>query len=143
MSFTMIFIVGVAIGYLARRYSFCIFGSIVELLTLGSGHRIAAVVSAMLVFGLVQMGSYQHGPEYPGLMYFAGGVVQGVGYYLAVGCPLSLLVRIGEGSKFHLLVFVSFVAGVTFYVGVLDGPVSSLLGPIRTDRAVTLLDLLR
>jgi hypothetical protein len=91
MALSIIFVIGLAVGYVARRYGFCIFGVLVELLTLGSGKRILAVLSAMLVFGLVQFGSYEHGVEHAGLKYLAGGLLQGIGYYLAMGCPLSLI----------------------------------------------------
>jgi len=136
------FIIGLAVGYIAQRCGFCIFGSILELLTLCSGRRIIAVLSAVLVFGLVQWGSYKHGAEYPGLIYLVGGLTQGIGYYLAMGCPLSMLVRIGEGSKFHLVVFVTFIVGVSFYVGNLEKLISPVLSSIGTRRAVTMLDLL-
>ncbi len=110
--------------------------------TLGSGKRIVAVLSAMLVFGLVQFGSYEHGVEHAGLKHLVGGLLQGVGYYLAIGCPLSLIVRIGEGSKFHMAVFVSFVLGVGLYVGLLEDLVSKTLGAVSFAKAVTLVDLL-
>ncbi len=141
MALAIIFIIGLGVGYVSRRYGFCIFGSFVELLTLGSGRRIAAVASAMLVFGLVQFGSYRHGVEHAGLKYVVGGLLQGVGYYLAIGCPLSLIVRIGEGSKFHMAVFVSFVLGVALYVGFLDGLVANTLARASFSQSVTILDL--
>ncbi|MHC4089567.1 MAG: YeeE/YedE thiosulfate transporter family protein [Planctomycetota bacterium] len=141
MALSIIFVIGLAVGYVARRYGFCIFGVLVELLTLGSGKRILAVLSAMLVFGLVQFGSYEHGVEHAGLKYLAGGLLQGIGYYLAMGCPLSLIVRIGEGSKFHMVVFVSFVVGVALYVGLLESLVSRTLGAVSFTKAVTLVDL--
>ncbi len=62
---------------------------------------------------------------------------------LPMGCPLSLLVRIGEGSKFHLMVFAGFVAGVAVYAGALDGLVSAVLGPMEARGAITLVDLFR
>ena len=111
------------------------------MLTLGSGKRIVAVLGAMLVFGLVQFGSYEHGVEHAGLKYLVGGLIQGVGYYLAIGCPLSLIVRIGEGSKFHMVVFVSFVVGVAMYVGLFESLVSRTLGGVSFTKAVTLVDL--
>ncbi|MHC4065578.1 MAG: YeeE/YedE thiosulfate transporter family protein [Planctomycetota bacterium] len=141
MALSIIFVIGLAVGYVARRYGFCIFGVLVELLTLGSGKRILAVLSAMLVFGLVQFGSYEHGVEHAGLKYLAGGLLQGIGYYLAMGCPLSLIVRIGEGSKFHMVVFVSFVVGVALYVGLLESLVSRTLEAVSVTKAVTLVDL--
>ncbi len=141
MAIALIFVIGLAVGYVARRYGFCIFGALLELLTLGSGRRIVAVPSAMLVFGLVQFGSYEHGVEHAGLNDLVGGLIQGVGYYLAIGCPLGLIVRIGEGSKFHMAVFVSFVLGVALYVGLLDGLVSETLAQASFTKAVTIVDL--
>ena len=143
MALAAIFFIGLAVGFTAQRYAFCIFGSLVELLTLGSPRRLVAVVTAMLVFGLVHIGEYRHTMEYPGLIFLAGGVVQGVGYYLAAGCPLGLLVRIGEGSKFHLLVFVGFAVGLAAYVGLLHKPIAALLNPLSTQKVVTVLDLFR
>ena len=142
MALSIIFVIGLGVGYVSRRYGFCIFGALVELLTLGSGKRIVAVLGAMLGFGLVQFGSYEHGVEHAGLKYLVGGLIQGVGYYLAIGCPLSLIVRIGEGSKFHMAVFVSFVFGVGLYVGLLDGFVSKTLAQASFTKAVTIIDLL-
>ncbi len=142
MALSIIFVIGLGVGYVSRRYAFCIFGSLVELLTLGSGKRFVAVLGAMLVFGFVQFGSYEHGVEHAGLKYLAGGLIQGAGYYLAIGCPLSLIVRIGEGSKFHMAVLISFVAGVELYVGLLESLVSRSLGAVSFTKAVTLADLL-
>ncbi len=141
MVLSIIFVIGLGVGYVSRRYGFCIFGTLVELLTLGSGKRILAVLSAMLIFGLVQFGSYEHGVEHAGLKYLLGGLLQGVGYYLAIGCPLSLIVRIGEGSKFHMAVFVSFVLGVALYVGLLEGLMCRTLAQVSFSQAVTLSDL--
>ena len=45
-----------------------------------------------------------------------GGLLQGVGYYLASGCTLSLLVRIGEGSKAHFVAFAGFMGGAMAYL---------------------------
>ena len=142
MILMIIFLIGIGVGFIAQRYAFCIFGSLVELLTLGSLRRLIAVVAAMLVFSLVHFARYRHAAEFPGLIFLVGGLVQGVGYYLASGCPLGLLVRLGEGSKFHLVVFVSFLAGVAFYAGLISGSLSAILEPIGTDRFMTLLDLL-
>ena len=141
MALSIIFVIGLGVGYVSRHYAFCIFGALLELLTLGSGRRIVAVLGAMLVFGLVQFGSYEHGAEHAGLKYLVGGLLQGVGYYLAIGCPLGMLVRVGEGSRFHMAVFVSFVLGVALYVGLLDGVVANTLARASSSQAVTILDL--
>jgi uncharacterized membrane protein YedE/YeeE len=141
MALSIIFVIGLGVGYVSRRYAFCIFGALVELLTLGSGKRIVTVLSAMLVFGLVQFGSYEHGVEHAGLKYLVGGLIQGIGYYLAIGCPLSLVVRVGEGSKFHMAVFVSFVLGVALYVGLLDGLVANTLARASFSQSITVFDL--
>jgi uncharacterized membrane protein YedE/YeeE len=143
MALVAIFLIGLGVGFIAQRYAFCIFGSLVELLTLGSLRRLVAVVTAMIVFGLVHIGEYRHTTEYPGMIFLAGGVVQGMGYYLAAGCPLGLLVRIGEGSKFHLIVFVGFAVGLAAYVGLLHKPITTLLSPFSTQKVITVLDLFR
>ncbi len=143
MALAVIFLIGLGVGFTAQRYAFCIFGSLVELLALGSPRRLVAVVTAMLVFGLIHIGEYRHTAEYPGLIFLAGGVVQGVGYYLAAGCPLGLLVRIGEGSKFHLIVFVGFAVGLAAYVGLLHKQIAALLSPLSTQKVITVLDLFR
>jgi hypothetical protein len=143
MALVAIFLIGLAVGFIAQRYAFCIFGSLVELLILGSPRRLVAIVTAMLVFGLVHIGEYRHTAEHPGLIFLAGGIVQGMGYYLAAGCPLGLLVRIGEGSKFHLLVFVGFSVGLVAYIGLLHKLITALLSPFSTQKVITVLDLFR
>jgi len=143
MTLIAIFMIGLSVGVVAQRYGFCIFGSLVELLTLGSPRRLFGVFAAMAVFSSVHVLGYRHAVEDPGAMFFVGGLIQGIGYYLAVGCPLGLLVRIGEGSKSHMIVFLGFAAGLAVYVGLLHGPVSAALEPFSTSRAETLLDLFR
>ena len=143
MALVVIFLIGLAVGFIAQRYAFCIFGSLVELLALGSPQRLIGVLAAVLVFSFVHIRGYQHTVEFPGLIFLAGGIVQGIGYYLAVGCPLGLLVRIGEGSKFHLVVFLGFAVGLIAYVGLLHEPVASLLSPVSTQKVITVLDLFK
>lgn len=70
----------------------------------------------MLVFCLVHLVGYQHGAERQAAASLGGGFIQGVGYYLASGCTLTLLVRLGEGSKFHVVALGAFMAGVAAYV---------------------------
>lgn len=142
MPLVVIFLIGFGVGFVAHRYAFCVFGALVEFLSLGMPQRVLAVIAAMLVFALVHFGGYRHAIEYPGALFLVGGFIQGVGYYLASACPLGLLVRIGEGSKSHLVVFFGFIAGVAIYVGFLEGPVSALLGPVSADQTVTLGDTL-
>ncbi len=101
---------------MAQRYGFCIVGALVETLVLRKPRQILGVVAAMLVFGLVHLRGYQHGAD-PGAWSLAGGLLQGIGYYLASGCTLSLLLHLGEGSKFHAVTLVGFVAGMAAYVG--------------------------
>ena len=120
MALLAILAIGVAVGYIAHRYGFCIFGALVEILTLGAGRRLLRVLGAMPVFGLVaHFAAFQPGVGFAGMRHGIGGLLQGVGYYLAVGCPLSLLVRLGEGSKTHGVVLLAFIVGVALYVGLL------------------------
>ena len=101
---------------MAQRYRFCVVGALLETLVLRKPRQILGVVAAMLVFGLVHVRGYQHGTDV-GPWSLAGGLLQGVGYYLASGCTLSLLLRLGEGSKFHAVTLVGFLAGMAVYVG--------------------------
>lgn len=143
MALMFIFVIGLSVGYIARRYAFCIFGAFFELLALGTPNRIIGVVGAMLVFGLAQCGVYEHELEYAGPKHLVGGLLQGVGYFLAIGCPLGMLVRVGEGSKFHLMVFGGFLLGVALYAGLLDRSVSFVLDPLEFRSAITLPELFR
>ena len=143
MALATIFLIGLGVGFIAQRYAFCIFGSLVELLALGSPQRLLGVLAAMLAFAFVHIGGYKHAAEYPGLIFLVGGLIQGVGYYLAAGCPLGLLVRIGEGSKFHLVVFLGFAIGLAVYVSLLHGSISRMFAPYSGTEAVTLLDFFR
>ncbi len=113
-----VFVVSLARGVLVQRSRFC-------------------------VFGLVNLVGYRHGAEYPGALFLVGGAVQAVGYALGRGCPLTLLVRLGEGSRFHLAVFAGFLVGVGLYTGLLARPVEALLGPLTWTGAQTIGALLR
>ena len=139
----IIFVIGISVGFIARQFKFCIFGAIVELITLGTPLRIFGVISAMLIFAFFQHGQYQHSLEYPGLIFLFGGLLQGVGYYLAMGCPLSILVRIGEGNKFHFIVFISFIAGLALYINFAEGYISNTIGNYKFFNAITVMDLFK
>lgn len=142
MGLLVILPIGIAVGYIAHRYGFCIFGSIVEALTLGSGRRLLSVFSAMFLFGLVaHFAAFEQGTEFAGIRHGVGGLLQGVGYYLAVGCPLSLLVRLGEGSKTHGVVFVAFIVGVALYAGLLQEVLESTFSTFSVTTALTLRDI--
>ena len=130
-------------GFLAQRFSFCLFGSIIELFSLGSVRRVAGVLAAMLVFALVHLWGYRSSPEYAGLPYLLGGFVQGAGYVLAFGCPLGLLVRIGEASKFHMIVFIGFIIGIGIYSLLFAAIVDEFMEPLSYRGAITLLDIFR
>jgi uncharacterized membrane protein YedE/YeeE len=104
------------LGFVAQRYGFCIVGALLEALVLRKPRQILGVAAAMLVFGLVHLRGYQHGAD-AGAWSLAGGLLQGVGYYLASGCTLSLLLHLGEGSKFHAIALAGFIVGMAAYVG--------------------------
>ena len=102
-----------------------------------------AVGAAVAIFAFVWFAADVTLPqEYPGARHFIGGVIQGIGYILAAGCPLALLVRTGQGSKFHFAVIPAFLIGAALF-GALKGPVLSLLSLLQYAGAVSLLDLFR
>lgn len=143
MMLLFIFIIGIVMGFLSQRFGFCLFGSIIELFSLGSTRRIAGVLAAMLVFSLIHLWGYRSVPEYAGLLYLLGGFIQGTGYVLALGCPLGLLVRMGEGSKFHMVVFICFIIGIGVYSLLFQEMVNKFIEPLSYKGAITLLDVFR
>ncbi len=138
-----VFVVGLVLGMIVQPSRFCVFGAMTDWFGQRRSERALMVLAAVAVFGLVNLAGYRHGVEYPGALFLAGGVVQAVGYALGRGCPLTLLVRLGEGSRFHLAVFVGFLAGVGLYTGLLARPVEAVLGPLAWTGAQTLGALLR
>lgn len=138
-----VFVVGVVVGVIVQRSRFCVFGAMTDWFGQGRPERVVMVIAAVAVFGLVNLVGYRHGDEYPGALFLVGGVVQAVGYALGRGCPLTLLVRLGEGSRFHLAVFAGFLVGVGLYTGLLARPVEALLGPLTWTGAQTIGALLR
>ena len=97
----------------------------------------------MIAFSFIHIWGYKSAPEYAGLPYLLGGFIQGVGYVLALGCPLGLLVRTGEGSKFHMVVFVFFIIGIGVYSLLFQGVVRGFLAPFSYKEAITSFDIFR
>jgi hypothetical protein len=143
MRLLFIFIIGIVVGFLSQRFAFCLFGSIIEFFSLGSTRRIVGVLAAMIAFSFIHIWGYKSAPEYAGLPYLLGGFIQGIGYVLALGCPLGLLVRTGEGNKFHMVVFIFFIIGIGIYSSVFQGMIHRFLGPFSYGGAITLFDIFR
>jgi uncharacterized membrane protein YedE/YeeE len=108
-----IFLIGVTIGAIVHYTGFCVFGAIAEWFGARSTKRLMGVVTAILVFGLVHLWGFKGNipcggiwKGYAGLHSFLGGFIQGIGYVLIAGCPLALLVRVGQGSKSHIVALV-------------------------------------
>jgi len=115
MTLTCVFAIGLAIGVLAQRYGFCVFGAFVELFAMRRWEKAVGVLAAMLVFPLVHLIGPTPDTVPVDVFVFVGGVLQGVGYFLASGCTLGLLVRIGEGSKPQFVALVGCVAGILLH----------------------------
>lgn len=118
----IIFLIGVTLGIVVRKTSFGILGALNDLLRLKFSPRLAAVLVAIFIFGLINFWGYQGSGcadvgwgEFLGVHSLLGGFVQGLGYVLARGCPLSLIVKLGEGSKYHLIVLAAFIVGLSSY----------------------------
>ncbi len=144
VTYAAIFIIGIAIGMVAQKYNFCLKGAFADLVTSGSTVRLASVGMAILVFSLAWLATDVTLPtEYPGARHFIGGVIQGVGYILAAGCPLALLVRTGQGSKFHFTVIPAFLLGAAIFSALKGTLLPLLLSSFQYQSAVSLVDLFK
>ena len=131
----MTFLIGVAIGIIVHYTRFCVFGAIAEWFGAHSTKRLIGVVGAILVFGFIHFWGFQGNipcggiwKGYAGLHSILGGFIQGIGYALIVGCPLALLVRVGQGSKSHIIALIFFALGVSLF-GNFKEPIISLFSP--------------
>jgi len=129
------FLLGIILGIVLHYTGFCVYGSLAEWISVHSARRLVGVAAAMLIFagvdfwgfkGNISCGNIWKG--YLGLHSFLGGFIQGVGYVLITACPLTLLVRLGEGSKLHLVAFCGFILGTAFF-GHLRGPIVNFFSP--------------
>lgn len=135
MAAGIIFLIGITLGIVARRTSFGILGALNDLLTLKFSPRLTAILVAISIFGLINFWGYQGSRcadvgwgEFLGLHSLLGGFIQGLGYVLARGCPLSLMVKLGEGSRYHMIVLGAFVVGLSSYALLLQ-KIDLSLGP--------------
>jgi len=133
------FLIGLAIGVVVHYTGFCVFGPIAEWFGARSTRRLMGVASAIFVFGFIHVWGFQGNlpcggiwKGYAGLHSFLGGFIQGIGYVLIVGCPLALLVRLGQGSKSHMIAVVFFALGVSLF-GHFKEPIVNLLSPFTLE----------
>jgi peroxiredoxin len=141
---TTAFLIGVTIGVTVHYTGFCVFGPIAEWFGARSTRRLIGVVAAISVFGLIHFWGFQGNlpcggiwKGYAGLHSFLGGFIQGIGYVLIVGCPLALLMRLGQGSKSHVIAVVFFALGVSLF-GHFKEPIVNLLSPLTLEaRTIT------
>lgn len=139
------FLTGIAIGIIVHYTGFCVFGAIAEWFGARSTRRLISVATAILVFGIIHFWGFQGNipcggiwKGYAGLHSFLGGFIQGIGYVLIAGCPLALLVRVGEGSKAHIIALVFFAVGISLF-GHFKEPILSLLSPFTLEaKAISL-----
>lgn len=138
------FFLGIILGIVLHYTGFCVYGSLAEWLSVRSARRLLGVAVAMLIFAGVHFWGFQGNIScgniwkgYLGLHSFLGGFIQGVGYVLITACPLTLLVRLGQGSKLHLVAFIGFMFGTALF-GHLRGPIVNFFSPfILHPHAVT------
>ncbi|HCJ67365.1 MAG TPA: hypothetical protein DHV62_08620 [Elusimicrobia bacterium] len=129
------FLLGIILGIVLHYTGFCVYGSLAEWLSVRSARRLLGVVVAMLIFATIHFWGFQGNLScgniwkgYLGLHSFLGGFLQGVGYVLITACPLTLLVRLGQGSKLHLVAFGGFLLGAAFF-GHLRTPLVNFFSP--------------
>lgn len=112
--------IGVALGFVGHRSSFCTMGALADIVTMGSWVRmrmwiLAIGVAIVGTAALQTLGGFDvtktlyAGSNLPWLSHLVGGLAFGVGMTLAGGCGNKTLIRLGAGSLKSVVVF-AFVA---------------------------------
>lgn len=138
MELWLILSLGIILGVIANRTGFCVTGAFTDYFVLGRTDRLKGLLAAMMVFGLVWTIGADHPNEYAGVRHLLGGLIQGIGFVLAAGCPLGLLLRVGEGSKSHFLVVVAFLLGAGIF-SLVGKPLVELLNHIQYTGSIALI----
>ncbi|WP_165859342.1 YeeE/YedE thiosulfate transporter family protein [Desulfofundulus salinus] len=114
-------LVGLILGFVLQRSRLCLASAFRDLWLLRDAAQFRGLWYILLVasigFFALQYSAFLAGKEVPLKVSPAGGYVAigaflfGVGMVLASGCASGMLVRLGEGSLSHLVVFICFIIG--------------------------------
>jgi hypothetical protein len=148
-----LFFIGVGFGAVATKTDFCVQGAFSDYFIGGVTTRLKAIIAAIIVFFIgFQTYSAIYGydicsvcadvgwGEFPGLHNFLGGVIQGFGYILAAGCPLSILRRAGSGSGSHIIAVFAVITGFVIYTFFMQD-IFNALSPFIYSRANYIFEL--
>lgn len=125
---SMIWILGLLIGFTLQKSRFCFAASFRDPIMVGSTSILKAVIIASIIstigFAVIQhsaingiVNSYKNVPgqiKPVGIHTALGAVMFGIGMVVAGGCASGTLMRIGEGFKLQLVVLVGFIVGTLF-----------------------------
>lgn len=127
---TLIWIIGLAIGFVLQRANFCFAGGFLNFFLF----KDTKIIQAIIIFiGVSTVGFSIHqylnfsnwqqvlGSIMPwGIYTVVGGILFGLGMSLAGGCACSTLMRLGEGSVTFLLVVIGLILGSIVGMGHLE-----------------------
>ncbi|WP_432663047.1 YeeE/YedE thiosulfate transporter family protein [Wukongibacter baidiensis] len=123
---SMIWILGLLIGFTLQKSRFCFAASFRDPIMVGSASILKAVIIATIIstigFAAIQYSavggngiiSFENVPgqiEPVGIHTALGAIIFGIGMVIAGGCASGTLMRIGEGFKLQLVVLLGFIIG--------------------------------
>ncbi len=112
---------GCMLGYALHRARFCFAGAFRDFLLFKDGGLLKALIVSLMLSTILFAGVQSFrlstsgilpGNFYPiGLYTIVGGILFGIGMVVAGGCVCSIFLRLGEGFKVFVFVFIGLVAG--------------------------------
>ncbi|HYF81512.1 MAG TPA: YeeE/YedE thiosulfate transporter family protein [Clostridia bacterium] len=117
----LLWVLGVAAGFILQRARFCFTASLRDPVLIGSTSLTKAVVIAIATatvgFAALQFAAATKGIAIPGNVYpvgihtAVGAILFGIGMVIAGGCASGTLMRVGEGFLMQMLSLVFFIIG--------------------------------
>ncbi len=125
-TYSILWIIGVIIGFTLQRSRFCFAASFRDPIMVGSTSLFKAIIIAFIIstigFGIIQYIDIAHrdtidldnipGQIQPvGIHTALGAILFGTGMVIAGGCASGTLMRIGEGFILQIIVLIGFIIG--------------------------------
>lgn len=125
-NYSVLWIVGISIGFVLVRSRFCFTSSIRDIILVGNTSMLRAVIISLIIstigIGIIMhytkindINSYKEIIKFNspvGINTIIGAFLFGIGIVIAGGCASGTLMRIGEGFVLQLIVLIGIIIGV-------------------------------